>query len=459
MDNQFNKQDFEKLLRENANQYRMYPSEKVWTGVHAALHTGRKWYRISALAMLLLSGTAISLLVLNYTTDKAVMTELENSSSEVNNALPSQKLFFEKTTSIFTQPEVTLSLKQQQTKQDQVIVTKKRSAPVTTAPVVKNNNSKEILLPEKVNNSVVADLIVQNETGESNSEFTIPDIIPAEKIADTKLTEDDSNKIKTDSKIDDVINALSSLEAPIIVKPKRSALTAQVYITPTISYRKLTENKTAYSANANNNYPFLDLNNIVNHKPATGFEFGVEGKYQVNKKVSLKSGLQFNLNRYDIRAYSAPTEIATVAVNSGYRTNYVSTLSNYRNFSSLNNPNWLENLYFQAAIPIGVELTLTERKNFSWGIAGTLQPTYVISDKAYLISNDYKNYAEFPDLMRRWNLSTGIETFVSYSTGRIKWQTGPHVRYQHLSSYVSGYPVKENLFAIGLKVAATFNKK
>jgi hypothetical protein len=187
-------------------------------------------------------------------------------------------------------------------------------------------------------------------------------------------------------------------------------------------------------------------------------EFGVEGKYKLNERVSLKSGLQFNINRYDIRAYSSPTEIATVAVSSGYRTSMVSSLSNYRNFSGYT-PNWLENFYFQAALPIGAELILFERKNVSWGVSGTIQPTYVIGDKAYMISSDYKNYAEFPDLMRRWNISTGFETFVSYSTGKIKWQTGPHVRYQHLSSYVSGYPVKENLFAIGLKIAATFNKK
>ena len=41
MERQFNNGDFEKLLRDNANQYRMYPSEKVWKGVHSALHTRR----------------------------------------------------------------------------------------------------------------------------------------------------------------------------------------------------------------------------------------------------------------------------------------------------------------------------------------------------------------------------------------------------------------------------------
>ena len=77
-----------------------------------------------------------------------------------------------------------------------------------------------------------------------------------------------------------------------------------------------------------------------------------------------------------------------------------------------------------------------------------------IADKNY-----YKNYGKFPDVMRRWNISTGVGTFVAYSTGRINWQVGPHLRYQHLSSFVSELSVKEKLYAIGLKVGATLNNK
>ena len=190
-----------------------------------------------------------------------------------------------------------------------------------------------------------------------------------------------------------------------------------------------------------------------------GVEFGIEGRYHVNDKFSIKTGFQFNINRYDIRAYTHTTEIATVALNTGTGFDSMATTTNYRNFSGGASANWLENFYFQAGIPVGVEIILSDNKNLQWGVSGTIQPTYVIGDRAYLISSDYKNYARFPDLMRRWNLSTGIGTFVSYSTGKIKWQVGPHVRYQHLSSFVSELTVKEKLFAIGLKVGATLNKQ
>jgi hypothetical protein len=459
MDRQFNKQDFEKLLRENANQYRMYPTEKVWNGVHAALHTRRKWYRISALALLLFSATSISLLVLNYSTDKKIMTELEKTSPAKNAPLSVSKLLLENNSSDYITPEISIKDNQILASRDQKIVSVKKSVPdniIVTAEKI--SYSPEIVQPEITSNSELVEMIIQNENEELISEIKVPDNTAVEKLTNNNLISEESQKINIDSKTEEAVNALASLQVPLITNPKRSGITAQFYITPTVSYRKLTENKSPYATNTTYNYRYLDVNNIVNHKPAMGMEFGVEGKYKLNERVSLKSGLQFNINRYDIRAYSSPTEIATVAVSSGYRTSMVSSLSNYRNFSGYT-PNWLENFYFQAALPIGAELILFERKNVSWGVSGTIQPTYVIGDKAYMISSDYKNYAEFPDLMRRWNISTGFETFVSYSTGKIKWQTGPHVRYQHLSSYVSGYPVKENLFAIGLKIAATFNKK
>jgi hypothetical protein len=109
-------------------------------------------------------------------------------------------------------------------------------------------------------------------------------------------------------------------------------------------------------------------------------------------------------------------------------------------------------------MPVGAEVDLIGDDKVQFGVGGTIQPTYVLGDRAYLLSTDYKNYAEVPWLTRRWNVNTAFETFVSYSTGRMKWQVGPQVRYQLLSSFVDEYPVKENLFDFGLKVGVSLNK-
>lgn len=454
MESQFNNRDFEKLLRDNANQYRMYPSEKVWKGVHSALHTRRKWYGISTLAILMLTGSIISLFVLYNSSDNRPVI------SEVKNTLSAEKVQI-----LLPQPlEEKSRLRIDVSKQDNTDHGSVRSIKTTSEKIITGPDN---LVSVQSNDETVANNFqpgkITDETEAAENSMLEKQITPAQII-----TSDPENKnlssetiekeMSTDSKIKDAINALASFNAPIIISKKHSGFSTRVYFTPTISYRKLTENKRSFT-----NSPFaysqvIDINNIVNHKPLMGAEFGLEGIYRVNNILSFKTGFQFNINRYDISAYAHPTEIATVAINRGYSTYSLSSLSDYGNLNGTNQ-NWLENFYFQAALPVGAEITLAERKKFSWGISGTIQPTYVIGDRAYLISSDYKNYAKFPDLMRRWNISSGLETFVSYSTGRIKWQAGPHVRYQHLSSFVSGYPVKENLFAIGLQLGATFNKK
>jgi len=242
---------------------------------------------------------------------------------------------------------------------------------------------------------------------------------------------------------------------------KAKKLSWQVFFTPTVSYRKLSENKTYQQSVPQVNAPLsylYDVNSMVTHKPDFGFEMGFTAKYPVSKDVKLRAGLQFNVNRYEIKAFSSPTQLATIRLNERNGTGQVNTATNYNNFSGYKT-NWLENFYFQVSAPVGIEVKLRGDDKMQFGVASTLQPTYVLGDRAYLISSDYKNYAEVPWLIRRWNLNTSLETFVAYSTGHLKWQVGPQVRYQLLSSFVKKYPVKENLFDFGLKVGVSVNNQ
>jgi hypothetical protein len=257
--------------------------------------------------------------------------------------------------------------------------------------------------------------------------------------------------------IESVLNSYKK----IALKSKK--MNWQLSFTPTISYRKLTENKSflrnTSSASGSSSYAYLyNVNSVVTHKPDMGFELGINTSYPLAKNLRILGGLEFNINRYGIKAFTYPSEVATIELNSGgYHPDSVATWTNYRNFNGYNS-NWLQNFYFSVSAPVGVEFKLSGNSNTQFGIAATIQPTYVIGDRAYLISTDYKNYVEVPWLTRRWNVNTGFETFVSYSTGKLKWQVGPQVRYQLLSSFKNKYPVKENLFDFGLKVGIMLNK-
>src|SRR5436190_16665004 len=43
MEREFYTEDFESLLKENADQFKMSPSKKVWHGIYNDLHPGRRW--------------------------------------------------------------------------------------------------------------------------------------------------------------------------------------------------------------------------------------------------------------------------------------------------------------------------------------------------------------------------------------------------------------------------------
>jgi hypothetical protein len=225
-------------------------------------------------------------------------------------------------------------------------------------------------------------------------------------------------------------------------RPKTKKLSWQVYFTPTVSYRKLNDNT---------------INDIIAHKPAFGFQLGTVAKYPLSKNTKLRAGLQFNVNRYEIRTNDSYTQLATIRLVDRNGVDYVRKTTNYNNFSGYQT-NWLQNLFVQLSAPIGVEVKLAGDNKMQFGVASTIQPTYILGDKAYLISADYKNYTEMPNLVRRLNVNTSLETYVGYSTGHINWQVGPQFRYQLLSSYLKKYPVKENLFDFGLRVGMSFNK-
>jgi hypothetical protein len=239
----------------------------------------------------------------------------------------------------------------------------------------------------------------------------------------------------------------------------RKKMSWQLFITPTVSYRKLSVNKSTDNTSAAT-YPFAsldDVNSAVIHKPDLGLQIGVSGAYPITQAFRLRAGFQFNINRYDIRAYAFNGEVATIDLNGGNGNNSISTWTYYRNYAGYKS-DWLKNYYFSVSVPVGAELKLFGNTKTNFGIAGTLQPTYILKDRAYLISTDYKNYAEVPRLVRHVNLNTSFETFVNYTSGKTKWQIGPQVRYQLLSSFHNNYPIKENLFDFGVKVGVTLNE-
>jgi len=425
MERNFTNENFEGFLKQNADRYRMRPSDKVWNNISKSLNKRRR-YTIGLSALFLVTGL-LGYLVIN----------------EANRDL--------RTTS-FTQATPG---KTNRSQQNPPSVTG-TSIPTHTAKFIGQRNIKPV--SAKTSFSLISEINGDNIIAPSFFfESTIIDSDP-EAPQPTKDVARKETVWENDQplSIESVINSYKAA--------KKKKLGFQFYFTPTVSYRRLSENKSYLRSAGNNlpsNYPALhnNVNNLVTHKPDMGFELGFTSKYAISKNLKLRAGLQFNVNRYDIKAFRSTTEVATITLNNTPRNrpDSVRALSNYSNFNGYKT-NWLQNYYFQVSSPVGVEYTVKGNKNIQFGVASTIQPTYLLGDRAYMISSDYKNYVEVPWLVRRWNVNTNLETFVAYSTGKMNWQVGPQVRYQLLSSFISKYPVKENLFDFGLKVGISLNK-
>lgn len=476
MEKRFINRDFEQYLKDNADQYRMFPSERVWDNIHQRLHSRRRWYGIG-LALLLIS--------------TAVITSLLFLPSGRPAPLPLAYQAMPATEAVFPVPE-----------------TENRTRPVTSpapATAVRRNSVKDRLFP--VTSPQEAEPITENTlvsvpgsfvSLRENSQPANPQIaahtdIPVQAAAKKpvaaekqslalKPVETAITRVEQPARIETPANAptqpaaipQSSTSSRALLTPAnlltiesitntyrhtkaRKRLAWHVYATPTITYRKLKENK-AFLAQARqafnmpNSFSFSDINNIVTHKPDIGIQLGVGAAYPLSRRLRITTGLQFNVSKYDIRAYTHTSEVATFALSTNYGgTNSVSTITNYRNIGGYR-ADWLHNLYVSASAPVGLELNLARPGRAEFGIHSSLQPTYVLGNRAYLLSADFKNYAEVPSLTRKWNLNTGLEIFAGYNTKKMSWRIGPQVRYQVFSSFVKQYPISEHLFDFGIKL-------
>lgn len=481
MDRRYNNRDFEHFLKQNADQYRMFPSEKVWEGIHHTLHTRRRWYGIG-LALLLLSTATVTTVMLNNAGKKQQLAD-KAPVTKTNDILTKQTA--SNTVIIAPQkPAVNNSVIQRPDKLQASLVADQQQLIAPAGAELEEQAGKLTLevIPEINLKSAVAN--IQPLSVQKNTEIlkkTSPALQtkkamfkPNPPVASTQpenntvivdniierkeVKTEDENSITTERKeyspytIESVVNSYK-------YKKSRKKLSWQIFITPTISYRKLKENKTFLEAArttlgtpANYGYSFSDINNIVTHKPDIGLQLGFVTGYPVSKRLRITAGLQFNVSKYDIRAYSHTGEVATIALsNNAGGTNTVSTITNYRNIGGYK-ADWLHNMYISGSAPVGLELKLSGNKKTTVGIAGTIQPTYILGNRAYLLSADFKNYAEVPSLTRKWNLNTGFEIYAGYSTGKLDWRIGPNVRYQVFSSFIDKYPIREHLFDFGLKL-------
>jgi hypothetical protein len=445
MQRNFYTDDFEQLIRQKADQYKMYPSEHVWKGVHRALHGRRRWYWTGLVVMLLGAGLFTAEYLLKEQTVNPLAERIQSSLDAAQQA--GQEV----------QPT---------------------TPPKTTTNYLLSNPSQE-RISEGVADNLVANSIESSlpfVTSATWNDFSIVAVptSSSRKLSGISQLNIESNSVQQSAAAPEFADAASEsaqqAEQPVnwlqeyavyqltAIKAKRVGW--MLYFSPTMNYRKLTGGSNLYSpASEIQSVPLAlsfsgEVDQYVHHKPALGFELGTSFLYRTSRNVNFKAGIQFNYSRYNIEAYSSHPEKATIALSPYWDADTMVSYTSVRNLGGYAQQE-IANQYFELSLPVGVDVRLFGNEKLALNVAGTLQPTYLLNRNSYLITTDYKNYTREPSLVRRWNVNAGFETYVAYNKGTVRWQLGPQFRYQLLSSYVNKYPIKEYLMEYGFKLGVS----
>ena len=455
MERRLHNDEFEDLLRQKSDQFRMYPSENVWKEINKSMHPRRKWYWLGMALLLTGVGYQFADQVIS-PSPIAVLSPAATSElidKEVPNVKDPAELIPFSSTVQTKEETASLSIPPVNTRNAFAGIPQPHSGRGTTslAPVIPMTPLIDI---QVIDIEGSTDAISQKAEYFTNLDNLLADIDP---LPDLVPIQDNPSKPSSEIAPPSRINWLQefALYELAVSKPHRWGV--QVYASPTMNYRKLVGDRTSALQSSIKNIPFAlsipgDVNKLVNHKPALGFEVGSSVLYAVGKNFTLKAGVQFNYSRYYIQAFRTSNEIATIALTDsyGFRSDSISNYSSIRNFGGTEADD-LQNEYFQLSAPIGAEWKVIGKKRLQFHIAGSIQPTYLLNKNSYMITTDMKNYTVAPSLVRRWNVNTTAEAYVSYKAAGLRWQVGPQFRYQLLSSYSSKYPISEFLMEYGIK--------
>jgi len=441
----------------------MYPSERVWNNVYGSLHNRRRWFAIGLVLLLITSALMVSREVLHTGQDKlAANTTTTPAPHAVNN---NNANAYANNIGIPAFKEATLpsghsarnsgwnmvpansdnagAINSAILATDQAIDAELLSFSSTNTPAgfiaTRYEGSQE-----EIDNEPSTIALNGNTIAGSNASPRTAQVDPLPSFRPTVLVTRKNKPFQND---------FGTIQVKI---PFRDRWSMKMYGGPIVSYRRLSD-----LSKSNKSVPVAisyagSIDSYVHHKPALGFELGSRIQYKLTPSLGVFSGVQLNYSRYYIDAYRYNSERATIALTSS--SPVPDTLSNYtsiRNFGGYS-PEQLTNQYLQVSIPIGAELKLLGDHRLQLSVAAAVQPTYLLASSTYLISSDFKNYVPNNDLVRRFNLHTNFEAFISYeSASGLRWQLGPQFRYQVFSSYSNKYPIREYITEFGIKLGIT----
>ena len=476
MENNFNIDDpLEQFLQDSVKDQKMYPSEHVWEDIRTSIHGDRSWPALTFIAVFIITALTI-VTILNYppkTFSTRTNSIADKTAEHLTQVLPKESLqeqinpvnYTSKTLAYINKNSEEIAINKLPTLPNTIVI------PIYIAEPNKTFVSSKIVLKPAILNKISPmheNIMLRNIA--SNVD-TIPlsgePLISDSKSLSIKKHRPAKNNFYTgitnneeDPNVDNYLTDFAY--QPTLKKRVKSKFELQFYITPSISYRKLEDDeiRLLYSStptaptNTSNNSALAqnltNVNNIVRHTPALGMEFGAGLLFSLSPHIKLTTGFQLNERQYYIDA-SQSLNIATIAIVQNNRLDSVKLLSTYSNSTGFNNIK-IDNKLYQLSIPFGLQWDFVHGKQLGISLGASIEPTFTLNKNVYMISTDYKYYANGASFFRKLNFNTSVGLNFTYQVGDLKWYMGPQIRYQHLPTYTDIYPIKEYRWDYGLKI-------
>lgn len=475
MDQKKYRDEFEQFLHDEVKQHRMYPSDHVWSNIRTELHGHRSWPALTFISVFII--TALTLSTLLSTQQQTARLQpvsapnvlmIQQETIAANNAATEKSRRYFNTLAPVAITENTIASLEENTVEESMVAANS-IVPGTTIAInqirrgtngisssSRNMASLPLLNPESIVTTTSGSTITAENTTNLSTE---KNNVAEDDLRNNLLQQTSEN----DPNADDFLKDFNYVEAKKLNKKSASKFGFQFYITPSTSYRRLSDEKVkdiiqpavaSLPVNAPLNQP-SDVNQVVRHRPAIGMEIGFALLYNISSRLKLKTGLQLNIRQYHIETFQSMTyDRATISLINFNGVENITRYSPYNNNVGFKQTE-LDNKVYQVAIPIGVQWEIIKGKHLGVNAEASVQPTLNLNKSVYLLSTDYRHYADGNDFVRKWNINTSVGFNISYTAGKTTWQLGPQVRYQHLPTYSNKYPIKEYLMDYGIRIGLT----
>ncbi|MEJ8841154.1 hypothetical protein WG954_02090 [Lacibacter sp. H375] len=434
-------ESFERMLKDKADEYRMYPSQQSWENIQKRIRPKNNLFNFKSIGLsaALLLGFAISI------SDE--QTTKDTNSAFITNFIDDQELPVataqpQKNTAKVIPITAAIRVNQISTEFPETITAEAVETPTNESSVLQPIETAGLIITEEDLPSLTKATVTIEP---SSLKPSAPAFINTVEEKTIDITPNESSlSVEPDLGEADL---RTRLDVPVInvPKPKRQL---QFYIASSASYRVLyNDNKLTFG-----NLSQQDPEKVAKHSPSLGVEFGTAVLLPLSKNINFRTGIQLNFTRYNVELFRSSPQVATVILNNNNGVIQRVTSLSSQNNNGLFKSDEVANETYQLSIPIGLEFRLAGKRKLQWNLATNIQPTYLLSASGYMLTSNFEKYIKAPDLLSNLNLNTAIETFLRWNVKDIQLQAGPQLRYQLFSNSQEGYPIKEHLVDYGFRI-------